>query len=90
MSARNNRQPLREKAALLIKQARAYENVSQMKLAELMGVSQPLVSSWECGKVTPAIDDIVAIEKALCLEQSSLLFAVAYPYQNPNSEIVSQ
>ncbi len=78
MSARNNRPELRSKAAMLIKEARGFENVSQMRLAEMMNVSQPLVSSWECGKVTPAIDDIVAIEKALCLRQSSLLLAIAY------------
>ena len=51
-----------------------------------MGASQPLVSAWECGKVTPGIDDIVAIETALHVEQGSLLFACAYGKTSPNHE----
>ena len=86
MSARRDRNDLREIAATVIKQARQLENVSQMRLADLMKVSQPLVSSWECGKVTPSIDDIVGIETALHLEQGSLLFAIAYPKQDRNNE----
>jgi transcriptional regulator with XRE-family HTH domain len=86
MSARKTRKDLRTTASEIIKQARALENVSQHKLALLMGSSQPLVSAWECGKVTPAIDDVVAIEKALGVEQGSLLFAIAYPKNDNNNE----
>jgi transcriptional regulator with XRE-family HTH domain len=86
MSARKNRTELRTRAADVIKSARAMENVSQIKLAQLMGASQPLVSAWECGKVTPGIDDIVAIETALHVEQGSLLFACAYEKLSPNYE----
>jgi len=90
MSARKNRKELRNLASEVIKQARAIENVSQHKLALLMGASQPLVSAWECGKVTPGIDDIVAIETALDVEQGSLLFAIAYPNNNKNHEAEPQ
>ena len=89
MSARKNRKDLRMTAAEVIKQARAIQNVSQNKLAVLMGASQPLISAWECGKVTPGIDDIVAIETALDVERGSLLFAIAYPNNDPNSEPIS-
>ena len=78
MSARKNRTSLREVAAIKIKEARQLTNVSQMRLAELMEVSQPLVSSWECGRVTPSIDDIVGIEIALHLNAGTLLSAIAY------------
>lgn len=77
MSARKNREQLRQAAATKIKEARSITNVSQMKLAELLQVSQPLVSSWECGRVTPSIDDIVGIESALHLEAGSLLASIA-------------
>jgi transcriptional regulator with XRE-family HTH domain len=86
MSARRVRTDLRDSAASAIKKARALTNVSQIKLAELLAVSQPLVSSWECGKVTPGIDDIVRIETALNYPQGELLFAIAYPKNDPNVE----
>ena len=79
MGIRKDRQALRTHSAQLIKQARAKHNCSQMKLAELLSVSQPLVSSWECGKVTAAIDDLVAIERVLDMPAGELLLAVAYP-----------
>lgn len=88
MSARKNRKDLRTTAAEVIKQARSLQNISQNKLATLMNASQPLVSAWECGKVTPGIDDIVAIETALDVEQGSLLFAIAYPTNDRNNEPV--
>jgi hypothetical protein len=37
------------------------------------------VSSWECGKVTASIDDLVSIERALEMPAGELLLAVAYP-----------
>jgi ribosome-binding protein aMBF1 (putative translation factor) len=79
MSARKDRQELRKRAAVLIKDARRKDNISQMRLAELCGVSQPLVSSWECGKVTPNIDDLVAVEEALQIEEGTLILSIAYP-----------
>lgn len=79
MSARKERKELRTRAAGLIKQARVSKSVSQMQLASLVGVSQPLVSSWECGKVTPGIDDLVGVEEALELPKGLLIMDIAYP-----------
>ena len=86
MSARKERGEVRTAAAKVIKDARMLEGVSQIRLAELLGISQPLVSAWECGKVTPGIDDVARIERVLDTERGSLLFAIAYPRNNPNSE----
>jgi len=47
-------------------------------MADLLGISQPLVSSWECGKVTPGIDDLARIEQVLGVERGSLFVAIAY------------
>lgn len=86
MSARKERNDVRSAAAKVIKDARQLEGVSQIRLAQLLGISQPLVSAWECGKVTPGIDDVANIERILDTEQGLLLFAIAYPRNNPNSE----
>lgn len=86
MSARRERTSLRDTAASEIKKARQLTNVSQTKLAQLLSVSQPLVSSWECGKVTPGIDDVANIETVLNYPQGELLFRIAYPNNNPNVE----
>jgi transcriptional regulator with XRE-family HTH domain len=79
MSARRNRSGLRGVAAKTIKEARCRENVSQMRLAKLLDISQPLVSSWECGKVTPGIDDVARIEGVLGVARGALLLSIAYP-----------
>lgn len=86
MNARRNRKQLRGTAAKVIKDARQYGNISQVRLAQLLGISQPLVSSWECGKVTPGIDDVANIETVLGVPEGSLLVGIAYPDNNPNSE----
>ena len=86
MSARRERTDLRQASATAIKEARAINNVSQVRLAQLLSVSQPLVSSWECGKVTPGIDDVARIETVLNYPQGELLFKIAYPNNDPNSE----
>jgi transcriptional regulator with XRE-family HTH domain len=85
MSARKNREQLRQVAALQIRDARSITGVSQMKLAQLMQVSQPLVSSWECGRVTPSIDDIIGIETALQLDAGSLLSGIAAALNTPTT-----
>ena len=53
-------------------------NVSQTRLADLLGVSQPLVSSWECGKVTAGLDDLCAIEKVLGVVKGELVLAIIH------------
>jgi len=52
--------------------------VSQTRLADLLGVSQPLVSSWECGKVTAGLDDLCAIEDVLGIVKGELVLAIIY------------
>lgn len=79
MSARKDRKEIRLRAATIIKEARQSKSVSQMQLASLVGASQPLVSSWECGKVTPGIDDLVGLETALELPKGCLIMSIAYP-----------
>lgn len=78
MSARRNRAQLRGNAAKVIRDARTYGNVSQVRMAELLGISQPLVSSWECGKVTPGLDDLARIEQVLGVDKGSLFVAICY------------
>jgi len=78
MGTRKHRQELRDRSSEVIKRARNKTNVSQTRLAELLGVSQPLVSSWECGKVTAGLDDLVAIEKVLGIVKGELVLAVIY------------
>lgn len=79
MTARKNRTELRDRAATLIKDARQSKGITQKQLADLVGASQPLVSSWEGSKVTPGIDDLVAIESILELHPGALLMSIAYP-----------
>ena len=78
MGTRKDRQELRNQSAEVIKRARNKTNVSQTRLAELLGVSQPLVSSWECGKVTAGLDDICAIEKVLGVVKGELVLAIIH------------
>ena len=78
MGQRKHRQDLRDRSANMIKQARMKDGVSQTRLAKLLGVSQPLVSSWECGKVTAGLDDLCAIEKVLGIKDGELVFNIAY------------
>lgn len=78
MGTRKDRQELRNQSAEVIKRARNKTNVSQTRLAELLGVSQPLVSSWECGKVTAGLDDICAIENVLGIVKGELVLAIIH------------
>ena len=78
MGIRKDRQELRNQSAEVIKRARMKTNVSQTRLADLLGVSQPLVSSWECGKVTAGLDDLCAIEKVLGVVKGELVLAIIH------------
>lgn len=78
MAIRNNRQTIKQNAAGSIKRRREAGTLSQHALAELVGVSQPLVSAWECGKVAPSIEDLVNIERVLTISPGELLIEVGY------------
>lgn len=79
MTSRRSHMILRKNAASVIREQRSAAGVSQVELAKMLDVSQPLVSAWECGKVIPCLDDLVAIEGALRQERGSLIMRVAYP-----------
>jgi transcriptional regulator with XRE-family HTH domain len=76
----------RQVGAEVLKRERKYKSVSQSELARRLGVSQPLVSSWESGRIKLGIEDAVAIELALDLEPGWVLFSIAYPAADRNQE----
>jgi transcriptional regulator with XRE-family HTH domain len=78
MAIRKNRDLIKQAAAGHIKKHRETKAVSQTALADSIGVSQPLVSAWERGKVAPSVEDLVNIEQALKLDRGELLLEVAY------------
>ena len=51
------------KIAAVIKQARIDRNMTQMNLADAMGVSYQAVSNWERGIAPPDIDNLVLLAK---------------------------
>jgi transcriptional regulator with XRE-family HTH domain len=68
--------------AEVLRRSRKDKSMSQTELARRLGVSQPLVSSWESGRITLGVQDIVAIEEALEIDQGAILYPVAYPFRN--------
>ncbi len=44
---------------------RMVKNMSATKLASIIGVAQPTISSWEKGQKNPTIGNLVALERAL-------------------------
>ena len=50
---------LGEKLSALRKQ----HSMTQMELAEKLGVSRQAISKWECGSAEPSADNLVAIGK---------------------------
>jgi transcriptional regulator with XRE-family HTH domain len=86
MSSRKTSNQTRLHGAQILKRERTDKKISQSELAKKLGVSQPLVSSWESGRITMSIEDVVAIEQALDYEQGGMLFQIAFPNNNPNIE----
>ena len=86
MSSRKTSNHTRLHGAQILKKERTDKKISQSELAKKLGVSQPLVSSWESGRITMSIEDVVAIERALDYEQGGMLFQIAFPLNNPNIE----
>ena len=48
-----------------IRKRRKQENLTQMELASLVGVTQGAVAQWESGLTTPTVDVLSAIAKVL-------------------------
>jgi transcriptional regulator with XRE-family HTH domain len=61
------------KVARNIKNARTKKNMTQLELADIVGVSYQAVSNWERGNSMPDIGKITDIAKALDLDVSELL-----------------
>ena len=47
--------------------------ITQEELADILGISYMTVRRWEAGKVTPRIDEIKALAKALNVTEQDLL-----------------
>lgn len=77
-------------ASATILKYRKLEGLSQVQVAGLLDVSQPLVSSWECGRVMPSIKDVRRLEELFNTEPGEMFYQIAYPQQfaNPNSELI--
>jgi hypothetical protein len=58
--------------------ARSAAGISQRELSRRLNVTQPLISAWEQGKSVPSLTHIVAIESALDITKTELLYAIAY------------
>lgn len=52
--------------------------LTQMELADRLGVAQNTVSRWSTGEVEPSLDQIAAIEKACGVERGFILRAAGY------------
>lgn len=65
-------------SAKMILAARASRDISQRELSKRLGVTQPLVSSWEKAKTIPSLVHIISIESALQMNKGELLMAIAY------------
>jgi transcriptional regulator with XRE-family HTH domain len=57
-----------------LKRARVARELSQVKLAELLGIAQSLVSKYENGEVTPSIDKAAQIAAVLGMSELELLY----------------
>jgi transcriptional regulator with XRE-family HTH domain len=68
----------REEVATQIRFGRQRLGLSQIDLADELGVTQPSVSSWERGKQMPDMKNLVSIEQLFELAPGTLLVPVAY------------
>ena len=64
--------------------ARTAAGISQRELSRRLNVTQPLISAWEQGKSVPSLTHIVAVEAALEIPKTELLFAIAYGGETSN------
>jgi len=67
-----------KQCATVLLAARMNAGISQRELSKRIGVTQPLVSSWEHGKSIPSLHQLVAIEQSLLLAQGELILSIAY------------
>lgn len=55
---------------------RAERRMTQIDLAEALGVKQPQISAWETGKKNPSVKNLYKLEKALKLKPSDRILMV--------------
>lgn len=65
-----------------IRQLRDTAGITQLELAERLGVSQPAVARWESGRRMPRLDTLQRIADALGLNLS-VIFSAASPPEAP-------
>jgi transcriptional regulator with XRE-family HTH domain len=67
-----------QQVATHIRSNRQRLGLSQIDLADELGVTQPSVSSWERGKQMPDMKNLVQLERLFELAPGTLLIPVAY------------
>lgn len=60
-----------------IREARKEQDISQVELADRLGLAQPYVSAWETFRV-PTVDQVADIETALKLPAGAILRSAGY------------
>ncbi|MEU6294808.1 helix-turn-helix domain-containing protein [Streptomyces erythrochromogenes] len=63
----------RRRIALQIRAAREYRNMTQERLANLMGMDRPSYTLLEQGRVSPRLDTLLRISDALGVPLSELV-----------------
>lgn len=63
-----------------LKRLRVSRELSQVKLAELLGIAQSLVSKYENGDVTPSIEKAAEIAAKLGMSELELLYPDRYGF----------
>lgn len=56
-----------------LKHLREKKNISKTKLGDMVGVNQSTISRWESEEITPSIDNVEEVAKALSVELPDLL-----------------
>ena len=56
-----------------LKYLRERKHISKSKLGELVGVNQSTIGRWENGEITPSIDNVEEVAKALHIDLPDLL-----------------
>ena len=56
-----------------LKEMRMEKNLSQKKLAEILGTNNSSICDWECGRTEPSIDMIIKICKYFNINSDYML-----------------
>lgn len=72
----------------VIKQLREKQNITQLQLADKLGVSDKAVSKWETGREYPDVTLLQPIADALCVSVAELLSGVAVVNENVSANML--